>query len=49
MGQIRKINEVYYIEFYARGLLYSQVAGNNLENAQTLLAQVEEKIAAGKP
>ena len=48
MGQIRKINEVYYIEFYARGLLYSQVAGNNLEKAQKLLQQVEEKIAGGE-
>src|SRR5580698_1094330 len=48
MGQIRKINDVYYIEFYARGLLYSQVAGGNLEEAQKLLGQVEEKIAGGE-
>lgn len=48
MGQIRKIKDVYYIEFYARGLLYSQVAGNNLEEAQKLLLQVEEKIAGGE-
>ncbi len=48
MGQIRKINGVYYIEFHARGLLYSQLAGNNLEEAQKLLLQVEEKIAGGE-
>ena len=48
MGQIRKINGVYYIEFHARGLLYSQVAGNNLEEAQKLLLRVEEKIAGGE-
>ena len=48
MGQIRKINDVYYIEFYARGLLYSQVAGDNLEEAQKLLQKVEEKIAGGE-
>ena len=48
MGQIRKINDVYYIEFYARGLLYSQVAGKDLEKAQKLLMQVEEKIAGGE-
>ncbi|HEY5393505.1 MAG TPA: hypothetical protein VIJ57_15385, partial [Hanamia sp.] len=48
MGQIRKINDVFYIEFYARGLLYSQVAGPHLEVAQKLLKQVEEKIASGE-
>ncbi len=48
MGQIRKINGVYYIEFHARGLLYSQVAGTHLEEAQKLLLQVEEKIAGGE-
>jgi site-specific recombinase XerD len=48
MGQIRQINGVYYIEFHARGLLYSQVAGNSLENAQKLLVQVEQKIAGGE-
>jgi len=48
MGQIRKINDVYYIEFHARGLLYSQVAGNSMEEAQRLLLQVEEKIASGE-
>ena len=48
MGQIRKINDLYYIDFMARGLLYSQVAGDNLEGAQQLLHQVEEKIAGGE-
>jgi hypothetical protein len=48
MGQIRKINDVYYIEFYARSLLYSQIAGTNLEEAEKLLQQVEEKIAGGE-
>ena len=36
------------LNFIARGLLYSQVAGNNLEEAQKLLQQVEEKIAGGE-
>ena len=48
MGQIRKINGVYYIEFHARGLLYSQIAGKSAEEAQKLLRQVEEKIAGGE-
>lgn len=48
MGQIRKINGVYYIEFHARGLLYSQIAGTGMEEAQRLLLQVEEKIAGGE-
>ena len=48
MGQIRKINNVYYIEFHARGLLYSQIAGNNIEDAQKLLDSVEKKIATGE-
>jgi len=48
LGQIRKINDVYYIEFYARGLLYSQPAGQTQEQAEVLLAQVEAKIAGGE-
>ncbi len=48
MGQIRKIDDVYYIEFYARGLLYSQVAGGNLQEAERLLQEVEGKIAGGE-
>ena len=48
LGQIRKIKDVFYIEFYARGLLYSQIAGNDIIQAQKLLNQVEEKIARGE-
>jgi site-specific recombinase XerD len=48
MGQIRNINGVYYIEFHARGLLYSQIAGKSMEQARKLLLQVEEKIAGGE-
>jgi hypothetical protein len=48
MGKIRKINDLYYIDFIARGLLYSQVAGKNLEDAQELLMRIEEKIAGGE-
>jgi len=48
MGQIRKINGIFYIEFHARGLLYSQLGGKSKEEAQKLLEQVEGKIAAGE-
>jgi len=48
MGNIRKINDVYYIEFYARGLLYSQAVGADIDEARKLLVQVEEKIADGE-
>jgi len=48
LGQIHKIKDVYYIEFFARGLLYSQPAGTDLKEAQRLLQQVEEKIAGGE-
>ena len=48
MGQIRKIDDVYYIEFHARGLLYSQPGGRNFEEAQRLLNQIEGKILAGE-
>ena len=48
MGQVRKINGVYYIEFYARSLLYSQMAGSDLAHAQKLLDEVEAKIARGE-
>lgn len=48
MGHIRKINGTYYIEFYARGLLYSQAVGSDLKQAQELLKQVEGKIASGE-
>ena len=48
MGQIRKVGELYYIEFYARGLLYSQAAGASEENAKRMLEQVEHEIAQGE-
>jgi hypothetical protein len=48
MGQIRKINGLYYIEFHARGLLYSQVAGDDPKKARQLLDEVEAKIAGGE-
>lgn len=48
MGQIRKINDVYFIEFYARGLLYSQIAGSDLSYAKRLLQEIEAKISGGE-
>lgn len=48
MGEIRKIGDVYYIEFYARGLLYSQVAGQDYTAAEKLLRDTEAKIAGGE-
>ncbi len=48
MGQIRTINGQYYIEFYARGLLYSQPAGHDLSAAREQLRQVEARIAGGE-
>ncbi len=48
MGKIHQINDEYYIEFYARGLLYQQKAGKDLEKAQELLRSIEEKIASGE-
>ena len=48
MGQVHKIGDEYYIEFYARGLLYQQKAGGDPQKAAELLRQVEEKIARGE-
>ncbi len=48
MGTIRQIGDTYYIEFYARGLLYSQIAGPDLAAAQKLLNQTEATIAGGE-
>ncbi len=48
MGKIRQINGLYYIDYMARGLLYSQLAGSNLKEAQDLLEKIEEKIATGE-
>ncbi len=48
MGRVRNIDGVYYIEFYARGLMYSQVAGPDLKVAEALLAKTEATIASGE-
>ena len=48
MGQIRKIGDLYYVEFYARGLLYSQVAGYDKLIAQKMLEEIEIKITQGE-
>jgi hypothetical protein len=48
MGQIRKIGDNFYIEFYARGLMYSQIAGPTLADAERLLKETESKIAGGE-
>ena len=48
MGQIRKIGEVYYIEFFARGLMYSQLAGSDEGRARQMLEEIEGKISKGE-
>ncbi len=48
MGQIRKVGDTYYIEFFARGLMYSQIAGPDLAAAQQLLEKTEATIAGGE-
>lgn len=48
MGQMRKIGEDYYIEFYARGLLYQQKAGPGFDDAKKLLEEIEGKIERGE-
>ena len=48
MGQIRKVGDTYYIEFYARGLMYSKIAGSDLAAAQKLLEETEKMIAGGE-
>ena len=48
MGQIRKIGNIYYIEFFARGLMYSQVAGSDENQALKMLEEIEDKISKGE-
>ncbi len=48
MGNIRKINGEYFIEFFARGLKYQQKAGTDKRLALKALAEIEEKIARGE-
>lgn len=44
MGSVYKIENVYYVEFEARGLKYQQLAGDNYIAARALLETIEEKI-----
>jgi site-specific recombinase XerD len=48
MGTVRKTGEEYYIEFYARGLLYQQKAGKDRGAAERMLEDVEGKIQRGE-
>ena len=48
MGDIRKINDEYYIEFHARGLLYQQKAGKDIARVRQLLADIAAKIQQGE-
>lgn len=48
MGQVRKIDNEYYIEFYARGLLYQQKAGEDYDKALRMLQEIESKIKMGE-
>ena len=48
MGKVKKINDEYFIEFYARGLLYQQKAGSDENVAQKMLSEIEDKINKGE-
>jgi len=48
MGKVHKIGDEYYIEFYARGLLYQQKAGMDKSVAEEMLRSVEDKIQKGE-
>lgn len=48
MGQVKKIGQEYYIEFFARGLKYQQKVGTNFQTAQQALLTIEAKIARGE-
>jgi len=48
MGTVRKTGEEYYIEFYARGLLYQQKAGKDRGAAERMLEDVESRIQRGE-
>ncbi len=48
MGIVKKINDEFYIEFNARGLLYQKKAGSNRVKAEALLKETERKIAKGE-
>ena len=44
MGQVRKIDGEYYVEYYAQGLLFRKKGGKTLEGAERLLKQVEDSL-----
>ncbi len=48
MGNVRKIGEVYYIEFFARGLKYQQKIGTDYDQACASLKEIEGKIERGE-
>jgi len=48
MGNVRKIGDEYYIEFYAKGLLYQQKAGPDKAKAKKLLRDTEQRIEQGE-
>lgn len=48
MGEVKKIGDEYFIEFFARGLKYQQKIGRQKEKAEAALREVEEKIAKGE-
>ncbi len=48
MGDIKKIGDEYVIEFFARGLNYRQKAGKDRAQAESLLKDIEGKIARGE-
>ena len=48
MGEVRKIGDEYFVEFFARGLKYQQRAGKDLAAAEKLLQNIESQIAAGE-
>ena len=48
MGTVRKINDEYFIEFFARGLKYQQKAGRDKLEAEKFLREIEAQIAKGE-
>ena len=48
MGKVEKINDEYFIEFYARGLKYQQKTGTDKKQAEAALKAIEEQIARGE-
>lgn len=48
MGTIKKIGDIFYVEFEARGLKYQQIAGPDEKAAQALLETIESKLRGGE-